>query len=301
MTLHKVNWNGKMIDFSVDRQQFEEQYFDVKARFHELLHPAVDTELRDSSPSGSGQGQTSPNASNRSLIKLPEIKLPLFSGNACNWLHFKNTLEALVINNATLSNVQKFHYLIASLQNEAKDLISNLQITNENFMVAWQLITQRYNNKRPIAIMHAQQLCHLPELKKTDAASLRQLISHFTSRLNALNAISLSVPIQDLMLNTLLLAALDPQTQRDWELITSTRRDTPSTTELVSCVEARCKAVELLQVFQSPRTNPTPTGSSSTRPANPATHKVGRHHSFSNVATQLQCTLCDESHRLFKG
>jgi hypothetical protein len=111
---------------------------------------------------------------------------------------------------------------------------------------------------------------------------------------------SLSVPIQDLMLNTLLLASLDPQTQREWELFTSTRRDIPSTKELVSFVEARCKAVELLQVFQSPRTNPAPTGSSSTRPANPAAHKVGRHDSYSNVATQLQCTLCDESHRLFK-
>jgi diphosphomevalonate decarboxylase len=181
-----------------------------------------------------------------------------------------------VINNATLSNVQKFHYLIASLQNEAKDLISNLHITNENFIVAWQLITQRYDNKRLIAIMHAQQLCHLPELKKPDAASLRQLISHFTSHLNALNAMSLSVTIQDLMLNTLLLASLDPQTQREWELFTSRWRDIPSTTELVSFVEAWCKAVELLQVFQSPRTNSAPTGSSSTRPANPATHKVVR-------------------------
>ena len=50
----------------------------------------------------------------------------------------------------------KFHYLIASLQNEAKDLISNLQITNENFLVAWLLVTQRYNNMRFIAMMHVK-------------------------------------------------------------------------------------------------------------------------------------------------
>jgi len=40
------------------------------------------------------------------------------------------------VNNTALSNVQKFHYLITSLQNKAKDLISNLQITDENFLVA---------------------------------------------------------------------------------------------------------------------------------------------------------------------
>ena len=33
-----------------------------------------------------------------------------------------------------LSNVQNFHYLIASLKNEAKDLLCNLQFTNENVL-----------------------------------------------------------------------------------------------------------------------------------------------------------------------
>jgi hypothetical protein len=47
-----------------------------------------------------------------------------------------DTFEALTVNNTTLSNVQKFHYFIASLNNEAKDLIANLQVTNENFLVA---------------------------------------------------------------------------------------------------------------------------------------------------------------------
>jgi len=42
----------------------------------------------------------------------------------------------LIVHNTTLSNVQKFHYLIASLNNEAKDLISNLQLTSENYLVA---------------------------------------------------------------------------------------------------------------------------------------------------------------------
>jgi len=62
----------------------------------------------------------------------------------------------LIVNNTTLSNVQKFQYLIASPKNEAKDLVNNLQITNEKFLVAWQLVTQRYNNKRLIAMMHAK-------------------------------------------------------------------------------------------------------------------------------------------------
>jgi hypothetical protein len=38
----------------------------------------------------------------------------------------ETNFEALIVNNTTLSDVQKFHYPVASLKNEAKDLISNL-------------------------------------------------------------------------------------------------------------------------------------------------------------------------------
>jgi len=123
-------------DHSIDRQQFEYQYFEVKARFTELLHPVVDLP-RCQSPIGSISDQAhSVHSNNTSHIKLPTIALPTFTGDTCSWLHFRDTFEALVVNNATLSNVQRFHYLIASLKNEAKDLISNLPITNEILFVA---------------------------------------------------------------------------------------------------------------------------------------------------------------------
>ena len=85
----------------------------------------------------------------------------------------------------------------------AKGVINNLQVTNENFSVAWKLVTQRYNNQRLISMMHAKNLCCLPAVKKSDASLLRQLINHVSSHMNALKALSLNVPIQDLMLNHL--------------------------------------------------------------------------------------------------
>jgi hypothetical protein len=108
----------------------------------------------------SAQSSQSPRShASSSNIKLPVISLPTFEGDKCSWLHFRDTFEALIVNNTALSNVKKLHYLIASLKNEAKDLISNLQITNENSPLAWQLVTQRYNNKRLITMMHAKHLC----------------------------------------------------------------------------------------------------------------------------------------------
>jgi len=199
----------------------------------------------------------------------------------------------LIVNNTTLSNVQKFHYLIASLKNEAKDLISKLQITNENFLVVWQLVTQRYNNKRLIAMMHAKHLFQMPQVRKGDASSLRQLINHVSSHINTLQALSLNVPVQVLMLNHLMLATLDPETQREWVLITASRADTPTTAELVTFLESRCRALELLQTTQSLSVVPT-----NLRSLHSTGNKVSK--SYSNIATQLKCSMCNKLHRLFK-
>jgi len=124
-------------DYSVDREQFEDQYFEFMAKFSELLHPVKNTPSRRSSPrsSLSGHSNHTPRSHTSSThIKLPAIALPTFEGDTCSWLHFRDTFEALIVNNTTLFNVQKFHYLIASLKNEAKDLISNLQIQMGTFL-----------------------------------------------------------------------------------------------------------------------------------------------------------------------
>ena len=87
--------------------------------------------------------------------------------------------------------------------------------------------------------MHAKHLCQMPQVRKGDASSLYLLINHVSSNMNALQALSLNVPVQDSMLNRLMLATLDPETQREWELITASRTNTPTSAELVTFLESR--------------------------------------------------------------
>jgi hypothetical protein len=61
---------------------------------------------------------------------------------------------------------------------------------------------------------------------------VRQLINHVSSHIYALQALALNVPTQDLMLNHLMLATIDPDTQREWELVTAPHADTPTTAVL---------------------------------------------------------------------
>jgi hypothetical protein len=117
-------------DLSMDRELFGNQYYEIKARLFELLHPIESPNLDNSTEQNvSNSVSTRGNAQ----ISLPTIELPTFSGDACKWLHFRDTFQTLVIDNNTLSDIQKFHYLISSLKDEAKMLIANLPVTLENF------------------------------------------------------------------------------------------------------------------------------------------------------------------------
>ena len=70
-----------------DRELFENQYYEVKAKFSELLHPVIDTpQSRNSSlrSSGSGHSNHTPRSHTSSThIKLPTIALPNFEDDTC--------------------------------------------------------------------------------------------------------------------------------------------------------------------------------------------------------------------------
>jgi hypothetical protein len=139
-----------------------------------------------------------------------------------------------------------------------------------------------------------QKVCQMPPVQKGNASSLRQLINHVSSHMNALQALSLNVPFQDLMIKHLMLYKLDTETQREWELIMVSCTNTPMTAELVTFLESRCRALELLQTTQSQKSSaiiPRPSQSTGGKVSKPT---------YTNVATQLQCPACNASHRPFK-
>jgi hypothetical protein len=146
---------------------------------------------------------------------------------------------------------KKIRYLISSLKDEAKQLIMNLPVTLDNFTVAWNLVTQRYNNIKLIAMKHVKQLVQMPQVKGREAASLRKLINHVSSHTNALKALNLQASMHDLILNHLLLSVLDVETHKEWELRSSKLQYIASTKEIIEFLEDRCKSIELLQANQT--------------------------------------------------
>lgn len=112
----------------------------------------------------------------RPNVKLPSIELPKFDGSYERWIPFRDLFESLIASNATLSAVQKLHYLRSSLGGEAAKVIASLELTNDNYAIAWRLLKQRYQNKKLIVQYLIQTLIDLPCISRESYVDLRSLM-----------------------------------------------------------------------------------------------------------------------------
>ncbi|XP_014299062.1 uncharacterized protein LOC106693941 [Microplitis demolitor] len=71
---------------------------------------------------------------------LPQIKLPTFQGSYDEWDSFKDLFTSLVINEDSLTGSQKMHYLKTQVKGKAAALLANLQVTDDAFQPAWNLL-----------------------------------------------------------------------------------------------------------------------------------------------------------------
>lgn len=146
---------------------FELQFFEELDNFPEIIQ-----ELQPPSQPVASSTHLQPGLNDSihqhpaAVVKLPRINLPSFSGLFSDWQSFKDSFTSLVIDDKTINNVAKLHFLKSSLTGEALDLICNIQVTSDNFQVAWNLLTSRYDNKRSIVTAHINAIFSLEPLKK---------------------------------------------------------------------------------------------------------------------------------------
>lgn len=73
------------------------------------------------------------------------------SGDYKEFSAFIDLYDALLHNNSTITNVYKFNYLKISLDGASLSLIRHVEMTNDNYVTAYDTIVKRYSNKRLMA------------------------------------------------------------------------------------------------------------------------------------------------------
>lgn len=189
-----------------------------------------------------------PSANNALLIPnehlhLPKLKLKTFSGDMAEFPSFHQMFVSAVHANRSLNNTDKFNFLISVLSGAALELIEDIPVVPDNYHIAYNIVLERYNNKREQAFSHWQKIESFAALPYEDANSLRNLLLTFKKNLSVLTTMGLETDKWDFILSYMLLNRLDAQTRKSFEQQHASN-DIPKYEDLKSFIEKQCVALD---------------------------------------------------------
>ncbi|XP_063404673.1 uncharacterized protein LOC134688131 [Mytilus trossulus] len=120
--------------------------------------------------------------------RLPKLILPTFNGNILEWQSFWDSYESAVHYNPTLTDVQKFNYLKAQLENEAAQTIAGFSLTNANYAEAVNVLIERFGQTHKITQAHLQALLAITP-PQDDLISLRMFYDKMESLVRGLESL----------------------------------------------------------------------------------------------------------------
>lgn len=149
--------------------------------------------------------------------RLPQINLPQFGGNPREWPLFRDTYLSLIHHEPTLSDMEKFLFLVSCLNGPARSLISTVSLIESNYAQAWKILKEHYDDKRKLAYTYLTQILDFKPLSgRPTATTLKNLITSVIECIDSLK--HLNVPdVGDFILSFLVMRCLDPVTKQSFE------------------------------------------------------------------------------------
>ncbi|XP_055589129.1 uncharacterized protein LOC129741431 [Uranotaenia lowii] len=227
-------------------QQFDDRYFAIRG---DLLRLQGDKDALGVNTTSNSQSQSA--SGNTSRVKLPEIRLPSFSGKIREWITFRDSFRSLIHDNEHLTAMDKFTYLRSSLQGDALKEINNIELSEANYDVAWKTLQVRYENKKLIVKAHLDALFALEPLKKENYDGLNFLISEFEKNLMMLQKIGEPTESWSTILVYMLCSRLDSATLRQWETHYGSK-EVPTYEELLLFLQGNCSVLQSITSARNP-------------------------------------------------
>lgn len=279
-----------------NRSMFEEEYFSIQVIFSELFEKKISPE---------------PNSLNeRNHIKLPKIEMMKFSGDVKQFRTFIDLYNSMVHNNNTLSEIEKFSYLISVLRGPPLNLVQCTPMVKENYLDAYNALVQRYENKRLIAFAHFREIEETQKLSENQVTSqnLRHLLDVFNENIAALRNLKLPVEKWDFVLVFMLLKRLDSDTLTRFELEFGSNNDIPSYETLSNFIIKQCTALDAVE-FSAQKKSRKPESrahmsQSHMVPKQSSTFLINANNSrtkssLTNSNKRNVCSLCKSDHLIY--
>ncbi|XP_043504625.1 uncharacterized protein LOC122525764 [Polistes fuscatus] len=166
--LRMVNGGDMVVNGVTEINANLEIAFEIKAeaeliveRFETISVQSTNSPLA-SFTSHSGIVTNSPSIENN--YRIPAVQLPRFDGQHEEWPSFVDAFLSVIGKNSDLRDIQKFSYLKSCLSGPAAEKIRALEITADNYPIAWKTLTDYYNDPLILINKHVQAILEGPPI-----------------------------------------------------------------------------------------------------------------------------------------
>ena len=112
----------------------------------------------------------------RAQVKLPKVNIDPFDGEATNYPAFIDSFKRIIHENSSLADIEKFYYLRGLLKGKAKNTVEGLNLSEENYKEAIDLLEKRYGDKKLLQASFVDTLLKLKGVSDArDTKALRNL------------------------------------------------------------------------------------------------------------------------------
>ncbi|XP_035212317.1 uncharacterized protein LOC118186340 [Stegodyphus dumicola] len=227
--------------------------------------------------------------SENTVVRLPKISLPTFSGEMHSWLSFKDIFKASIDQNPNLSDAVKLQYLKSALKGDAFRIIQTIAITDNNYKLAWSLLEERYSNPREQVYAHLKRFMSIPVIQNESASAILNLIDVTSEVVRSLECLEQKLDgVSSAIFAFILSQKLDQNTKLWWERNLK-KEKIPNITELLEFLKDHARTLNASRI---------PVMSKSK--ASVSQSKVSSMVSCVTEKHALICKLCNVEHKLFK-
>lgn len=304
--------------------QMEELYLNTKATFRQRIE-----QLRQQEQ----EAQVRPAAPQAQQIAV-QVQMPVnqqdikntwgdFDGTITKWQGFRDRFVAAIHENEQVTPAYKFSLLKKSLTGKASKDFGEWQLTDANYLEAWQQLDQRYNRKYDVCRELLRRFFRLRSLQGEPSKDELQQMSNVTHEtLRQLRAQGLPVEHWDMVIVYNLHERLDSETAKAWEL----QRDseTPTATEMLAFLDRQAAAssnegngrrfrspdsvrsdrsqrndASRFNRFQNERSGQRKDGQQNNSTSKPTTASQSDSKGAGAVARRHHCELCKGEHQLY--
>lgn len=161
--------------------------------------------------------------------------------------------------------------------------MQNLEISDPNYEIAWDLLKTRFENKNAIINQHIKLILDIPILQKESLTCLRNLHDVSLKNIKSIVALHEDAKSWDLILVHILATKLDTATRKEWETKSQNLENT-TLDEFHKFLLKKCMVLENVTPFKSD-----------------VKSDDRKYKSFkSNVVTSNSCPVCYNNHFLYQ-